>query len=815
MNVSRMRRRVAGKSHVATLVVRSAPIVAAALLAVPNLAAADTATENFDAAPALWLGMGNGTIGGSAFGGQYGFSNTNNTLGNPAGEAGGIFFRGPDRSYYADTSLGFVTEAQPFSASGEIFVSAPGADNDVLIGHFRTPPEIAGTNEFHHAGFILRELSSTEFRFMARIRGDGGNQDDGNVVIVNNGAYDFNYTFSGNTLTAKLLQQGTTNVVAESTVSMNQSTFFRGNAFGMSGGFSGTGTAQMTTFIDAVSYTKYIPGARARQTFDTAPADWVTLGNATFGFSNSNNTGPLSPEGEAGGVFAREDVRRAYADTTIGQLTQDSAFGAAGEFFFGSPNNPDTEMFVAHFAQDQVDGIKRGDRTEPEEGGHNIVGMYIIDSGSDNLRMRARLYTSEAVRLESVDTITVPIGDGKFEFDYVWDPDALTLTARIFDDDEAGNQLLATSAVTIDGAHEFTLDAFGLTNGFNGSAVPEFNYTVFIDDVVYTVGGVTGSQWNVDAGGNWTDAGNWQGGVPNAAGAVANFGGIITAPRTVTLDAAQTVGAINFDNTNSYTISGANTLTISGAGASLNVLSGSHTIAAPIVLASDTTVDVATGQTLSVQHLRGAGLSVNSGTLRVIAGGSANSAGGTSKVTSLSIASGAVMDLTNNSAIVDYSGDVGSLVDDVRQHLANGRLTSSSATPGSTRLGYGDNAVVGATTFGGQAVDSSSVLIKFTYAGDADLNGQVDVADLGKLASNWQTSGPWTSGDFDYSGFVDVADLGLLASNWQNGVGSPLGPSLAEALAAVGLPSSAVPEPASAAAVVTLAGLFAGRRRRI
>jgi hypothetical protein len=90
----------------------------------------------------------------------------------------------------------------------------------------------------------------------------------------------------------------------------------------------------------------------------------------------------------------------------------------------------------------------------------------------------------------------------------------------------------------------------------------------------------------------------------------------------------------------------------------------------------------------------------------------------------------------------------------------------------------------------------------------------VDVADLGKLASNWQTSGPWTSGDFDYSGFVDVADLGLLASNWQSGVGSPLGPSLAEALAAVGLPISAVPEPMGFVGVGVFALMPLSRRSR-
>lgn len=74
--------------------------------------------------------------------------------------------------------------------------------------------------------------------------------------------------------------------------------------------------------------------------------------------------------------------------------------------------------------------------------------------------------------------------------------------------------------------------------------------------------------------------------------------------------------------------------------------------------------------------------------------------------------------------------------------------------------------------------DSTAILIKYTYGGDADLNGQVDVADIGILATNWQGSPKhWHEGDFDYNnpnGTVDVADLGILASNWQAGVGSPM-----------------------------------------
>jgi hypothetical protein len=124
--------------------------------------------------------------------------------------------------------------------------------------------------------------------------------------------------------------------------------------------------------------------------------------------------------------------------------------------------------------------------------------------------------------------------------------------------------------------------------------------------------------------------------------------------------------------------------------------------------------------------------------------------------------------------------------------------------------------VLAKTSFGGQTVDASSILIKYTYAGDANLDGQVDITDLGNLATAWQTAGPWTSGDFDYNNFVDITDLGMLATNWQQGVGSPLrpgAPSLSEALASLGLPSNAVPEPASVGLFGLCLAAAASRRR--
>ena len=85
-----------------------------------------------------------------------------------------------------------------------------------------------------------------------------------------------------------------------------------------------------------------------------------------------------------------------------------------------------------------------------------------------------------------------------------------------------------------------------------------------------------GFTWAVDAAGNWTTNTNWapNTGNPNAIGATANFASAITADRIVTLDAARTVGYMNFTDNNNYTISHASnrlTMDVSGGNAQINV----------------------------------------------------------------------------------------------------------------------------------------------------------------------------------------------------------------------------------------------------
>jgi hypothetical protein len=104
--------------------------------------------------------------------------------------------------------------------------------------------------------------------------------------------------------------------------------------------------------------------------------------------------------------------------------------------------------------------------------------------------------------------------------------------------------------------------------------------------------------------------------------------------------------------------------------------------------------------------------------------------------------------------------------------------------------------------------DSKSLNLSLTVAnwkamkGDANLDGQVSLADLQALALYWNKSAAnWTQADFNLDGQVSLSDLQDLAANWnKTWVASSEAP--------------AVPEPATLT-LLAVGGLLALRRRRI
>ena len=69
--------------------------------------------------------------------------------------------------------------------------------------------------------------------------------------------------------------------------------------------------------------------------------------------------------------------------------------------------------------------------------------------------------------------------------------------------------------------------------------------------------------------------------------------------------------------------------------------------------------------------------------------------------------------------------------------------------------------------FDGQTVDSTAVLVKYTYTGDADLNGHIDGDDYFRVDLGFNSGVPsYLHGDFDLNGRIDADDYFLVDYNF-------------------------------------------------
>jgi hypothetical protein len=163
--------------------------------------------------------------------------------------------------------------------------------------------------------------------------------------------------------------------------------------------------------------------------------------------------------------------------------------------------------------------------------------------------------------------------------------------------------------------------------------------------------------------------------------------------------------------------------------------------------------------------------------------------------TGLSVTGAGQIDLFQEEMIVDYTGP--SPIEHVRQRVGSGYnggawngtgIVSSNAAAGSTTaVGYAESSDLFTSfpaTFAGQSVDSTAVLLKYTYYGDANLDGNVNLNDFGRLAANFgQTNRRWSQGNFDFDNDVDLADFGKLAATFgRGGLAPEARPSLEERL---------------------------------
>jgi hypothetical protein len=199
--------------------------------------------------------------------------------------------------------------------------------------------------------------------------------------------------------------------------------------------------------------------------------------------------------------------------------------------------------------------------------------------------------------------------------------------------------------------------------------------------------------------------------------------------------------------------------------------------------AGDDSIAVNAGASLLLeQSQRLHALSIVGGSVSLVAG-----ANRTLVVDTLTIDPTGRFDLSDNALIVT-SGEVGSwdgaAYSGITGFIAAGRgdgswnggggIITSAATPGSN---YTTLAVARASdvlgmaptdsgSWRGQTVTGAAALVMFTYGGDANLDGKINVDDYGLIDFNVTlgTSG-WYNGDFNYDGKINVDDYGIIDFN--------------------------------------------------
>jgi hypothetical protein len=164
------------------------------------------------------------------------------------------------------------------------------------------------------------------------------------------------------------------------------------------------------------------------------------------------------------------------------------------------------------------------------------------------------------------------------------------------------------------------------------------------------------------------------------------------------------------------------------------------------------------------------------------------------RAASLSISGNSKLNLNDNNLLLDYAGPTsplgtrnGSAYTGVAGMIQSGRTQNGNwngpgimtsmpnAASGLTGVGVGEaNDLMGlrvgeTALWEGQTVDVTTVIVKYTYAGDGNLDGVIDGGDYGLIDNNVQIPGSsgYFNGDFNYDGVIDGGDYGIIDNNIQ------------------------------------------------
>jgi hypothetical protein len=276
--------------------------------------------------------------------------------------------------------------------------------------------------------------------------------------------------------------------------------------------------------------------------------------------------------------------------------------------------------------------------------------------------------------------------------------------------------------------------------------------------------------------------------------------------------------------------SGTLTLNNGGSAIAFEVLTGTHTIAAPLTLQGNSTIAVAAGADLKlfgpvaaagtvltkaglgkleISEFSGLALNLQAGVTAALPADSLLD------LTGLTVAAGASLDLLDTDMVLRYAD--ASPYAAYSALIQSGRIATSLSHPtaGTTAvLALVDNQELHLAAWHGHTLTTGSdfgqLLFAYTYTGDTNLDGMVTGADLYNIIGNMGRTGlGWFDGDLTGDGLVSLADLNVVTTNLGSGVvGSPPLAALFGPIAA-----TEVPEPACLGLLALSAAALLGRRR--
>jgi fibronectin-binding autotransporter adhesin len=592
-----------------------------------------------------------------------------------------------------------------------------------------------------------------------------------NITLSNNGTLDAGtgaFLLNNNDV-------GNSSTPSAITLTTNDNSTVRGSAFTMVGSSTHTSTFWLATggnIVATANNVNFMP-ANSNLTFDLAGTININDGGFHIGIAepigdfgggaiNKVGNGSLSLSGaNAYGSGTTVSAGTLYADGSISPLGSGSVIVNSGATLGGSG------------VISQVITLNNGSHLAPGDGA--TTGKLTLNNGvtlpsGSTLDFNFKADGTANSLLELTSGVITNSGAGINLYD------AGTTTPF----DLNGTYTLVTfDGGFVDPALSVLDQVAGVSYGFSSSG----------NSLVLTItGGPSSSVWNLDGNGSWANAANWIGGVPNAASSVATFGSVITAARTVTLDGNETVGFVTFNNANSYTINGGTGGTLildNGVNpAQITDSAGTHFINVPMTLNSNTGIAVTNAaDTLNISgNIGGAGTLTVSGAGSVVLGGTNSFAGAFTSTSTGTVSLTGVnsfASLTNSgtgtiilSGANTYSGpttiSAGKIQLASGGTLGNG-LSSLSIASGATLDLNGQNATVGSLSGAGTIDDvagggtssltTGGLNANVTFSGVIkNTTGAISLTKVG-------TGNLILSGNSTYTGGTVLTSGGLYATN--------------------------------------------------